>query len=361
MTDTADGSGRTRRRNLKGSIGSRAVFWLVLLTVCGMVILPILYFLTISFASNYEAYQFPAKILPTLSYQAGIRFNADTQNYTLLLRKGAGYEAVKTTVDPSDLSLYLKSQLNVMLSDSKIEALFLKAKGTPGMIDTRLRKSFFRNYVIFFILADGTMAALINSLEAAGWTILISLLLGGSAGYILARFRFKGRSKFSATLLVVRMFPAVSLSLPLVVYIMKMNLYDTPLSLAIVYAVPNIALTAWITSSIFKGISVELEEAAMVFGATRLRMMMTITFPLAFPAIVASSLYAFLAAWNDSITALIMTNEHPTLALLVYRTVGSSTIPNLPAAGAVVLLIPSLVFTFIIKDYINQLWGGATI
>ena len=102
-------------------------------------------------------------------------------------------------------------------------------------------------------------------------------------------------------------------------------------------------------------------EAAMVVGASRLKTLLTITFPLAFPAIVASSLYAFLAAWNDSITALIMTNENPTLALLVYRTVGSSTIPNLPAAGAVVLLIPSLIFTFIIKDYINQLWGSAAI
>ncbi len=346
---------------LRSGLLRRAVFWLVLATICGMVMLPILYFLTISFASNYEAYQFPAKILPTLSYRAGIRYNADKDNFTLMLEKGKDYEAVKTTSDPLDLSMYCKSQLNVILSEQQVARLFSKARQTSGMMETRLRKTFFRNYIIFFILADGTMAALMNSLKAAAWTILISLMLGGSTGYILARFRFKGREAFSATLLIVRMFPAVSLSLPLVIYIMKMNLYDTPLSLAIVYAVPNIALTAWITSSIFKGISVELEEAAMIFGATRLRMLMTITLPLAFPAIVASSLYAFLAAWNDSITALIMTNENPTLALLVYRTVGSSTIPNLPAAGAVVLLIPSLVFTFIIKDYIKQLWGGAKI
>ncbi len=342
-------------------VASRAVFWLILVAVCGMVILPILYFLTISFASNYEAYQFPARLLPTLSYRAGIRFNPGAGDYTLLLRKGEGYEAVKTTADPSDLSLYLKGQLNVIVSESDATGYFELAERTDGLAAIRLRKSLFRNYVIFFILADGTMAALLNSLRAAGWTILISLSLGGSAGYILARFPFRGRGAFSSGLLVVRMFPAVSLSLPLVIYIMRMNLYDTPLSLAIVYAVPNIALTAWITSSIFKGIGVELEEAAMVFGATRLRMLATITFPLAFPAIVASSLYAFLAAWNDSITALIMTNENPTLALLVYRTVGSSTIPNLPAAGAVVLLLPSLAFTFIIKNYINQLWGGATI
>ncbi len=346
---------------LKGGLWRRAVFWLILAAICGMVLLPILYFLTISFASNYEAYQFPAKLLPTLSYRAGIRYNDDKDSFTLLLAKGEDYEAVKTTGDPLDLSLYCKNQLNVILSEQEAAGLFAKARLAPGMMEIKLKKAFFRNYLIFFILADGTMEALGNSLQAAGWTILISLMLGGSTGYILARFRFKGMAAFSTTLLVVRMFPAVSLSLPLVIYIMKMNLYDTPLSLAIVYAVPNIALTAWITGSIFKGISVELEEAAMVFGATRLKMLMTITLPLAFPAIVASSLYAFLAAWNDSITALIMTNENPTLALLVYRTVGSSTIPNLPAAGAVVLLIPSLVFTFIIKDYIKQLWGGAKI
>ncbi|MBU0928324.1 MAG: carbohydrate ABC transporter permease [Spirochaetes bacterium] len=346
---------------LKGGVVSKALFWLTLAAVGGMVLLPILYFATISFASNYEAYQFPARPLPSLSYRAAIRGNPGDGTYTLLLKKGGEFEAVKTTADPLDLALYCKSQLNVIVAEARVREYFRLADGSEGPAEIRLRKSFFRNYVIFFILADGTMAALGNSLKAAGWTILISLALGGTAGYVLARFRFRGRRAFGSALLLVRMFPAVSLSLPLVVYIMKMNLYDTPLSLAIVYSVPNIALTAWITSSIFKGIGVELEEAAMVFGATRLRTLATITLPLAFPAIVASSLYAFLAAWNDSITALIMTNEHPTLALLVYRTVGSSTIPNLPAAGAIVLLIPSLVFTFIIKDYINQLWGGAKI
>ncbi len=340
---------------------SIAIFTLILVTVCGMVIMPILYFVTISFASNYEAYQFPARLVPTLSYQAELRHNPASGDYTLLLKKGDQFEAVKTTTDPSDFSLYCLRQLNVRIAEDEVSRLFRKADTRGGAMPFRLKKSLLRNYLTFFILADGTMDALFTSLKAAAWTILISLLLGGSTGYILARYRFRGKGAFSSSLLVVRMFPAVSLSLPLVVYIMKMNLFDTPLSLAIVYAVPNIALTAWITSSIFSGISVELEEAAMVFGASRLKTLLTITFPLAFPAIVASSLYAFLAAWNDSITALIMTNENPTLALLVYRTVGSSTIPNLPAAGAVVLLIPSLVFTFVIKNYINQLWGSAVI
>ncbi len=345
----------------KNKLWSRTVFLLILVTVSSVVLLPILYFLTISFASNYEAYQFPARVLPNLAFSAQIRYNADAGTYTLLLKNGLNYEAVKTTADPTDFSQYAKSQLNVIISPASAQVLFDKAKESNQPLPVRLRKDFFRNYVVFFILAEGTMRALFNSLKAAGWTILISLVLGGVTGYILARYRFKFSNTFSTSLLIVRMFPAVALSLPLVVYIVRMNLYDTPFALAIVYSVPNIALTAWITSSIFKGISVELEEAAMVFGATRVTTLFTITLPLAFPAIVASSLYAFLAAWNDSITALIMTNNNPTLALLVYRTVGSSTIPNLPAAGAVVLLIPSLIFTFIIKNYINQLWGKVTL
>ncbi|HAP55027.1 hypothetical protein SDC9_04508 [bioreactor metagenome] len=342
----------------RGTLGRRAVFFLILATVMGVVLLPVCYFLTISFSSNYEAYQFPAKLFPALSYSAQVRYNAAKESYTLLLGKNGGPEAVKTTSEVSDFVSYCKNQLNVEISSVEAQTLFDRAKAASGgVVQTRLKKDFFRNYVVFFILADGTMRALVNSLKAAGWTILISLLFGGVTGYLLARYKFRFGGAFGTGLLIVRMFPAVALSLPLVVYIMRMNLYDTPFALAIVYSVPNIALTAWITSSIFKGISVELEEAAMVFGATRLRTLLTITFPLAFPAIVASSLYAFLAAWNDSISALIMTNDNPTLALLVYRTVGSSTIPNLPAAGAVVLLIPSLIFTFIIKNYINQLWG----
>jgi len=346
--------------SIRGGIG-RTVFFLVIAAIICIVIVPILYFITISFASNYEAYRFPARLLPSLSYEARLQFNREEESYSLLIREGEEFVSLKTDTDATRFSEYLLNQLNVRLSPEEVEALFSRARSARVPIELKLRKDFFRNYVTFFLLADGSMEALANSIRAAAWTILISVVLGGVTGYTLARFKFRGIDAFSTGLLAVRMFPAVAISLPMVIYIIRMNLYDTPLSLALVYSVPNIALTAWIMSSIFKGISVELEEAAMVFGASRLKAVLTITIPLAFPAVVASSLYAFLAAWNDSITALIMTNENPTLALLIYRTVGSSTIPNLPAAGAVVLLIPSVVFTFIIKNYINQLWGKATI
>ncbi len=338
----------------------KTVFALIVITLVMAVLVPVMYFVTVSFASNYEAFQFPAKIFPSFSYNAKLSYNASDDNYTLQLEEKGEFVPVKTDNDAKRFEAYFMEQLNVKMAADEISGLMGRAKDGDA-VSIKLKKEMMRNYKIFLILAEGSLAALFNSLKAAAWTILISLLLGGTAGYALARVNFRFKETVSMSLLIVRMFPVVAISLPMVIYIMKMNIYDTPLSLALVYSVPNVALTAWITSSIFKGISVELEEASMVFGAGRIKTFFKITAPLAFPALVASSLYAFLAAWNDSIVALIMTNEHPTLGLVVYRTVGSSNIPNIPAAGAIVLLIPALVFTFVIKNYINQLWGNAQI
>lgn len=343
-----------------GNICKKTVIALITAAIALSILLPVFYFVTISFASNYETYQFPARLFPSTSYDARFVYNDSGDDYSLFVKRQGEYESLKTDKTSKKFRTYLLNQLNVKMSEDEIDGILAQAK-EQGSVSLTLSKDMLRNYEIFLILADGSMKALFNSLLAAGWTILISITLGGSAGYALARLRFKGRDAVNLSLMVVRMFPIVAISIPMIIYILKLNLYDTPLSLAIVYSVPNIALTAWITSSIFQGISVELEEASLVFGAGRLTTFMRITVPLAFPALVASSLYAFLAAWNDSITALIMTNENPTIALVVYRTVGSSTIANIPAAGAIVLLIPSLIFTFIIKNYINQLWGNVDV
>jgi ABC-type glycerol-3-phosphate transport system permease component len=174
----------------------------------GVVLLPVCYFLTISFSSNYEAYQFPAKLFPALSYSAQVRYNAAKESYTLLLGKNGGPEAVKTTSEVSDFVSYCKNQLNVEISSVEAQTLFDRAKAASGgVVQTRLKKDFFRNYVVFFILADGTMRALVNSLKAAGWTILISLLFGGVTGYLLARYKFRFGGAFGTGLLIVRMSP----------------------------------------------------------------------------------------------------------------------------------------------------------
>ncbi|MBE0700850.1 MAG: carbohydrate ABC transporter permease, partial [Acholeplasmataceae bacterium] len=125
---------------------------------------------------------------------------------------------------------------------------------------------------------------------------------------------------------------------------------------------PNIALTSWVTSSVFVGIKRELEEASLIFGATGFKTFMKITLPLALPAMAASSMYAFLTAWNDTIAALILTNNNPTLALTVYQAVGDNT-SNLQyvAAGSLILILPALVFTFMVRKYVNKMWGSVSL
>jgi multiple sugar transport system permease protein len=87
-----------------------------------------------------------------------------------------------------------------------------------------------------------------------------------------------------------------------------------------------------------------------------------ITLPLAFPAMAAASMSSFLTAWNDTISALILTNENQTLALVVYKAIGTTSSGiQYAAAGSIVLIVPALVFTFIIRKYISEMWGGVSL
>ncbi len=158
-------------------------------------------------------------------------------------------------------------------------------------------------------------------------------------------------------MLIVRMFPMVAISIPIMVILIKLGLNDSMLGLAIVYSIPNISLTAWVTRSVFLGINRELEEASLIFGASKFQTFYKITLPLVLPAFAAASMYAFLGAWNDTVVALILSNNRPTLALAIYKSVGASSSIHYAAAGALILIIPALIFTFIIKNYIKQLWG----
>lgn len=135
-----------------------------------------------------------------------------------------------------------------------------------------------------------------------------------------------------------------------------------------------------------QGMQKDLKEAAYTFGAGKWRIFtditlpilkpsiitsvllrliaaiqtfMRITLPLAFPALAASSMYAFLTAWNDTISALILTDRNQTLALVVYKAIGTTTSGiQYAAAGSVILILPALVFTFIIRKYVSQMWGN---
>jgi multiple sugar transport system permease protein len=218
------------------------------------------------------------------------------------------------------------------------------------------------NFYQFFKIVNNAAPALKNSIIVALLTILISLSLGSIAGFAMARYTFRFKEKINLGILIVRMFPAVGISIPMAKQLIRFGLFDTQIGLALLYSVPNIALTAWITSGIFMGINRELEEASLIFGASAVRTFFRITLPLAFPAMAASSMYAFNTAWNDTISALILTNRNQTLSLVVYKAIGTTSSGiQYAAAGSIILILPALVFTFIIRRYISQMWGGTTL
>jgi multiple sugar transport system permease protein len=158
------------------------------------------------------------------------------------------------------------------------------------------------------------------------------------------------------------MFPGVAIALPMVIILANMGFYDQPIGLSLVYSVGNIALTVWITASIFMGIPESLEEAAQVFGGTKVTAFLRITLPLALPGLAACAMYAFLGAWNETVAAVILTQFNPTFAVVVYQSLlGSTGQVNLTAAGGIAMAIPTVLFTFFIRRYIRQMWGGVTV
>jgi multiple sugar transport system permease protein len=148
----------------------------------------------------------------------------------------------------------------------------------------------------------------------------------------------------------------------MVIILARMGFYDRPIGLSLIYSVGSIALTVWITASIFLGIPVSLEEAAQVFGATKLQTFLRITLPLALPGLAAAAMYAFLGAWTETVSAIILTQFNPTFSVVVYQTLlGAVGQVNLAAAGGLAMALPAVIVTFFIRRYIYQMWGGVTV
>ncbi|SHE98323.1 carbohydrate ABC transporter membrane protein 2, CUT1 family (TC 3.A.1.1.-) [Marinitoga hydrogenitolerans DSM 16785] len=265
-----------------------------------------------------------------------------------------------------ELLKQIKEEINK--KDKEIKALEVELKKIEddfdklGTVHFKVAKKLFDNYVTFFRVTSDAFPALIRSIQVAALTVLISLTIGGMAGYAFARYYFKGKNMLKLSVLFVRMFPGISIAMPMVIILINMGFYDKPIGLSLVYSVGQIGMTIWITASIFMGISVELEEAAMVFGTSRFGAFMKITLPLALPGLAASAMYAFIGSWAETAQAIVLTQFNPTFPVVVYQTlVGAKGLINLSAAGGVALALPAVIFTLIIRRYILQMWGGVRV
>lgn len=339
------------------NIVQKFCFVIVIASMLIAVVVPLLFFTGVAFSSSSEMSQFPKSMFPRTTVTVKVA-PAGENEYEIFYNDGQGYKSIITTGSATKLENHFRRQYNVERSGEELLKDFSQTRKNGPMKFT-YHKSLLFNFHEFFAIVNNAGPSLVNSILVSLYTILISLLIGSMAGYAMARYQFRFKDQINVGLLIVRMFPVVGISIPMALILIRLGLFDTRIGLALLYSVPNIALTAWITSSIFIGISRELEEASMIFGANSLQTFLHITLPLAFPALAASSMYAFLTAWNDTISALILTDQNQTLSLVVYKAIGTTSSGiQYAAAGSIILILPALVFTFIVRKYVNQLWGG---
>jgi multiple sugar transport system permease protein len=208
----------------------------------------------------------------------------------------------------------------------------------------------------FFLHSNGIVAALERSVIVAVLTLVFSLVLGIPAGYALSRFAFRGADSFRLTIVSTRAFPIVILAIPLSVTFIRWGIDDSMLGVAIAHTALALPFAVLTTSSVFAGISDELEEAAMTMGCSRLGAVWRIILPLALPGLAAAAIFVFIISWNDVFAASVLTLRHRTLPAQVLTAANEAPLPY-RVAGGFFLLAPSLVVIFFIRKYLFSMWG----
>jgi N,N'-diacetylchitobiose transport system permease protein len=195
--------------------------------------------------------------------------------------------------------------------------------------------------------------ALRNSLFVTLLTVVAALLLALLAALAVTRFRFRSRRAFIITILIVQMIPGEAMILSIFRLLDGWALTNTVIGLTMVYVATVLPFTIWTLRGFVSAVPVELEEAAMIDGCSRLRAFFTVTFPLMAPGLVATGVFAFIQAWNEFVTALVVMNRPESLTLPVwlrsFKQVNSGTDWGAIMAGSTLMTIPVIVFFLLVQ------------
>lgn len=202
-----------------------------------------------------------------------------------------------------------------------------------------------------------------NSVVISGLATLFNMACAIPAGYALARLRFPGKRLFRQALLVTQMFSPVVLVIGLFRLMSRVHLVDTSSSLIITYAALSLAFSVWFLAGYFESIPMEIEEAAMMDGCTRVGALVRVVLPMSKPALVAALVFAFIWGWNEFMIALtfISTPDKRTLPLGIYAFLGQYSVDwNYLMAAALIAGGPVLIlFLLIEKHLVKGLTAGA--
>jgi arabinogalactan oligomer/maltooligosaccharide transport system permease protein len=201
---------------------------------------------------------------------------------------------------------------------------------------------------------------LLNSAVIAIATTLLGILLACTAGYAFSRFDFPGRETGLMTFLVSQMFPGVMMMIPLYLILEKLGLLNAPMGLILVYATTSVPFCVWMLKGYFDTIPRELEESAIMDGASRFTIFWRIILPLSAPAVAVTALFCFMTAWNEFVLAFTFMDDPLafTLPVAVQGYVGEKSIEwGRFAAASVLVSVPVMALFFALQKH---LVGGLT-
>jgi len=212
-------------------------------------------------------------------------------------------------------------------------------------------------YVQLFIGADGSefRMALRNSSIVSGLATLIALTVGTLGAYSLSRFRSRGRSGLLYLMLATYMTPPVAVLLPIYLMLSSLGLLNTTVGLALVYTSFLIPFLTWILKGFFDSIPFELEEAAMIDGASRLGALRSVVVPLSLPGVITAVLFGILLAWDEFLYALVFTSTTAakTLPVAISEFTARHAVDfGLMATGGIIASLPPVILALVLQKYL---------
>jgi multiple sugar transport system permease protein len=204
---------------------------------------------------------------------------------------------------------------------------------------------------------------LLNTMVVAVCATFLSLFASVLAAYAITRLRFRGAQTVGLLIFLAYLVPPSILFIPLAIMVYGLGIYDSSLALILTYPTFLIPFCTWLLMGYFKSIPYELEECALIDGATRIQILWKITLPLAVPGLISAGIFAFTLSWNEFIYALafISSTEQKTVPVGVLTQLVEGDVYHWGSlmAGALLGSLPVAIFySFFVEHYVSSLTGA---
>jgi len=200
-----------------------------------------------------------------------------------------------------------------------------------------------------------------NSVIVSTAAVVLTLLLAVPGAYGLTRYRFFGREVIAATVLFTYMFAPIMIIIPFYILMRAFGLANTHVALILSYCAFSLPFALWMLRTFFQSIPVDLEEAALTDGASRLRAVIFVVLPMALPGIIATAILTFILAWNDYIFAriLISSDDLKTLPVGIADLYNASVIDwGMIMSSGLLVIIPVIAVFSYVQKYLVAGWGS---